>query len=185
MTDTVGATDTKSFVWTVSVPAAAIPIDADPGHGRDLAARGPARSRRAGIVTAAYPSGGFFGFYIQTPGTGAANIDLAAHTASDAVFVRQTTGTVTATPGSYVEVTGTVAEFAGATQVEVVPAGITVLDATVAPVVTTTTATWPRAAAQKESLEGMRYRPTGDFTVSNTFSTNNFGEVGLAQGTSR
>ena len=29
----------------------------------------------------------------------------------------------------------------------------------------------------------MRYRPTGDFTVSNTFSTNNFGEVGLAQGT--
>ena len=29
----------------------------------------------------------------------------------------------------------------------------------------------------------MRYRPTGDFTVTNTFSTNNFGEVGLAQGT--
>ena len=29
----------------------------------------------------------------------------------------------------------------------------------------------------------MRYRPTGDFTISNTFSTNNFGEVGLAQGT--
>ena len=43
--------------------------------------------------------------------------------------------------------------------------------------------TWPRAAAEKESLEGMRYRPTGSFTVSNTFSTNNFGEVGLAQGT--
>ena len=63
------------------------------------------------------------------------------------------------------------------------PAGITVVDETVAPVVTSTTATWPRAAAQKESLEGMRYRPTGDFTVSNTFSTNNFGEVGLAQGT--
>ena len=90
-----------------------------------------------GIVTAAYPTGGFFGFYIQTPGTGAANIDLATHTASDAVFVRQTTGTVTASPGSYVEVTGTVAEFAGATQVEAVPAGITVVDETVAPVVTT------------------------------------------------
>ena len=43
-------------------------------------------------MTAAYPTGGFFGFYIQTPGTGAANIDLATHTASDAVFVRQTTG---------------------------------------------------------------------------------------------
>ena len=29
----------------------------------------------------------------------------------------------------------------------------------------------------------MRYRPTGAFTVTNTFSTNNFGEVGLASGT--
>ena len=136
-----------------------------------------------GIVTAAYPSGGFFGFYIQTPGTGAANIDLTTHAASDGVFVRQTSGSVTTTPGTYVEVTGTVSEFAGATQVNVVPAGITVLSDTVPPVVTTTTASWPRSAAQKESLEGMRYRPTGDFTVSNTFSTSSFGEVGLAQGT--
>ena len=136
-----------------------------------------------GIVTAAYPSGGFFGFNIQTPGTGATNIDLSTHTASDGVFVRQTSGSVTTTPGTYVEVTGTVAEFAGATQINVAPAGITVLSDTVAPVVTTTTATWPRSAAAKESLEGMRYRPTGDFTVTNTFATNNFGEVGLAQGT--
>ena len=65
-------------------------------------------------MTAAYPAGGFFGFYIQTPGTGAANIDLSTHTASDAVFVRQPTGNVTTTVGSYVEVTGTVTEFAGA-----------------------------------------------------------------------
>ena len=89
---------------------------------------------------------------------------------------------MTTTPGSYVEVTGTVAEFAGSTQIDVVPADISVLSETPAPVVTTTTATWPRSAAAKESLEGMRYRPTDDFTVSNTFSTNSFGEVGLAQG---
>ncbi|MGC5254668.1 hypothetical protein, partial [Escherichia coli] len=39
-----------------------------------------------GIVTAAYPTGGYNGFYIQTPGTGG-DIDLATHTASDAIFV--------------------------------------------------------------------------------------------------
>ena len=182
VTDNVGGTDTESFVWTVNTPAAPISIAEVQGTGAASPRVGTTVTTR-GIVTAAYPSGGFFGFYIQTPGTGAANINLATHTASDGIFVRQTTGAVAATPGSYVQVTGTVAEFAGATQVEVVPAGIEVLTGTTAPIVTTTTASWPRSAAQKESLEGMRYRPTGDFTVSNTFSTNNFGEVGLANGT--
>ena len=31
----------------------------------------------------------------------------------------------------------------------------------------------------------MLYRPTGDFTVTNTFTTNKFGEVGLARAPSR
>jgi 5'-nucleotidase len=179
-TDADDAADSETFSVTVN-PAGVIAIDEVQGSGATSPLLGTTVTTR-GIVTAAYPVGGFFGFYIQTPGTGAAGIDLATHTASDAVFVRQTTGTVTAAPGTYVEVTGKVTEFAGATQVEVVPADIEVLPDTVDPIVTTTTATWPRAAAEKESLEGMRYRPTGDFTVSNTFSTNNFGEVGLAQG---
>ena len=181
VTDNVGATDTKSFVWTVNPPAAPVSIAEIQGTGAASTLIGSTVTTR-GIVTAAYPTGGFFGFYIQTPGTGAANIDLTTHTASDGIFVRQTSGAVTVVPGSYVEVIGKVAEFAGATQIEVVPAGITVVNETVAPVVTTTTASWPRSAAQKESLEGMKYRPTGAFTVTNTFSTNNFGEVGLAQG---
>ena len=180
-TDADDATDDETFSITVN-PAGVSAIAEIQGTGPTSPLLGTTVTTR-GIVTAAYPTGGFFGFYIQTPGTGAANIDLATHTASDAVFVRQTSGTVSTAVGSYVEVTGTVTEFAGATQVEVVPAGIKVLSETPAPIVTTTTATWPRAAAEKESLEGMRYRPTGDFTVSNTFSTNNFGEVGLAQGT--
>lgn len=178
--DAADATAATTFKITVN-PAGTIAIDEIQGAGATSPIAGTTVTTR-GIVTAAYPAGGFFGFYIQTPGTGAANLDLATHTASDAVFVRQPTGAVTAAVGSYVEVTGTVTEFAGATQIEVAPTNIKVIDETVAPIVTTTTATWPRAAAQKESLEGMRYRPTGDFTVSNTFSTNNFGEVGLAQG---
>ncbi len=182
VSDNAAANDSASFTWTVAAPEGAIPIAAVQGTGPVSPRVGTTVTTR-GIVTAAYPSGGFFGFYIQTPGSGAANIDLSTHTASDGVFVRQTSGAVTTTPGTYVEVKGTVTEFAGQTQVEVVPAGITALGDPVPPVVTTTTATWPRSAAAKESLEGMRFRPTGDFTVSNTFSTNNFGEVGLANGT--
>ncbi len=176
------ATDDVTFAFTVTPAASLIPIADIQGTGDTSPLLGQNVKTR-GIVTAAYPAGGFFGFYIQTPGTGEANIDLGTHTASDAVFVRQTTGSVTAAPGDYVEVTGEVTEFAGATQVQAQPADITVLTETVDDIVTTTTATWPRSAAAKESLEGMRYRPTGAFTVTNTFSTNNFGEVGLASGT--
>lgn len=176
------ATDDVSFTLTVAPGASLVPISEVQGDGATSPLVGQ-QARTRGVVTASYPSGGLFGFYIQTPGSGAADIDLSSHTASDAVFVRQTQGTVSTPVGSYVEVTGTVGEYAGGTQVEVVPSGIEVLSETPEPVVTTTTATWPRSAAAKESLEGMRYRPTGDFTVSNTFSTNNFGEVGLASGT--
>ncbi len=74
-------------------------------------------------MTAAYPAGGFFGFYLQTAGTGGAT-DPAARLHSDGVFVRQTVaaGAVTVVPGDSVEVTGTVKEFAGQTQVEVTAA---------------------------------------------------------------
>ena len=39
-----------------------------------------------GVVTAAYPTGGFNGFNLQTAGTGG-DVDPATHQASDAVFV--------------------------------------------------------------------------------------------------
>ena len=61
-----------------------------------------------GKVTAAFPTGGLNGYYIQTPGTGG---DLSAtnHSASDGIFVYSpaTVGSVQA--GDYVQFTGTVA----------------------------------------------------------------------------
>ena len=39
-----------------------------------------------GKVTATFPTGGFAGFYLQTPGTGG-DLTPANHTASDAIFV--------------------------------------------------------------------------------------------------
>ena len=136
-----------------------------------------------GVVTAAYPSGGFFGFYMQTGGTGGPT-DPAARLHSDGIFVRQTVaaGAVTVSPGDSVEVTGNVTEFAGQTQVEVTSASDIDSIAPLAPVTATTTTSWPDTDAKKEKLEGMLYTPQGNFTISDNFSTNSFGELGLARG---
>ncbi|WP_419672775.1 ExeM/NucH family extracellular endonuclease [Agromyces seonyuensis] len=133
-----------------------------------------------GVVTAAYPTGGFNGFVIQTAGTGGA-LDLATHTASDAVFVFGSAATALVEVGDHVEVTGAVSEWNGLTEITAAAADVSVLaePATVTPA----SVAWPATDAQRESLESMLVAPTGDYTVSNTYSTNQYGEVGLAFGT--
>jgi 5'-nucleotidase len=137
-----------------------------------------------GIVTAAYPTGGFRGYYIQTPGTGGP-VDPATDTTSDGIFVFQSTGAFPAAVeiGNYVQVTGGVAEFFGMTQLTVAAADVADLADPPAGVTAATTTSWPKTNAARESLEGMLYRPTGAYTVTNTFTTNQYGEVGLASGT--
>ena len=73
------------------------------------------RVRTTGVVTAAYPTGGINGFFLQTAGTGGDGA-AAGRTASDAVFVYGTAATRTVTVGQPVQVTGTVSEFGGMTQ---------------------------------------------------------------------
>ena len=188
-------TDVNSADFTSGVPTPANSSSEEPappeeftGTIAEIQGSGPASDRvgdiatTRGVVTAVYPSGGFFGYYLQTPGTGSADLDVTTPTASHGIFVRQPAGAVTVTPGQYLEVTGDVSEYAGLTQLEVDAADATVLTEDVAPVVTTTTAQLPATAAQRESLEGMVYRPTGAYTVTNTYSTNQYGEVGLAAG---
>lgn len=135
-----------------------------------------------GVVTAAYPTGGFHGFYLQTQGTGP---EPSASGASDGIFVFQA---VTSTPldadafvGNYVEVTGKVSEFSGLTEVTAAAADIVDAGEDFSPV-QALTVPWPTTDAGRESLEGMLFQPTGDYTVTNTFATNQFGEVGLAVG---
>ena len=136
-----------------------------------------------GVVTAAYPVGGLHGFYLQTQGTGP---EPSASGASDGVFVFQA---VTATPldadaviGNYVEVTGKVSEFSGLTEVTAAADDIVDAGDDFSPV-QPLTVPWPTTEAGRESVESMLFQPTGDYTVTNTFSTNQFGEVGLAVGT--
>lgn len=134
------------------------------------------RVTTTGVVTAAYPTGGLDGFFLQTAGTG--GVTRPAGAASDGVFVKSLAGARQVAIGDHVEVTGTVAEEFGLTQigaqtVTALPAGAGV---------TPTAVTWPRESAAKESLEGMLLAPQGRFTVADNYSTNRYAEIGLAAG---
>ncbi|PPF81903.1 glutamate--cysteine ligase [Subtercola sp. Z020] len=136
-----------------------------------------------GVVTASYPTGGFNGYFIQTPGTGGVR-DLAAQKASDAVFVYSPATVAAATIGSHVSVTGIVSEFSGLTELSVAAGGLTVLtDSVAAPAPAPVTNALPTDALQRESLEGMLLAPSGDFTVTDNYDTNYYGSIVLAPGT--
>jgi 5'-nucleotidase len=132
-----------------------------------------------GVVTAQYATGGFNGFYLQTPGTGG-SLDLATHTASDAVFVFGSSFAGTVATGDYVKVTGAVSEFNGLT--EITATGVTELDASTVTAPVPVTVGLPGTAAQRESLEGMLLAPQGAFTVTDVYAANQYGEIGLAAG---
>ncbi len=133
-----------------------------------------------GVVTALYATGGFNGAYIQTPGTGGA-IDLGTHTASDGLYLFGSSfaSSPDVAVGDTLEVTGTVTEFNGLTQIQ--PTAWQ--DAATAGTVTPTPVTFPLTETQRESLEGMLVDATaGTYTVTNNYATNTFGELGLAAG---
>ncbi|MDR6176455.1 5'-nucleotidase [Nocardioides zeae] len=153
------------------------------GTGAETPLDRTALVRTRGVVTASYPTGGFNGFYLQTAGTGG-DPKPAEGGASDAVFVWL--GSPSATypeVGDHVEVVGLPTEFNGLTQ----------LDARAASDGSTTVLTEPAemvkprafvlpAPALREQYEGELVLPSEDYTVSNNFNLNNFGEIGLAVG---
>ncbi|MEV7574596.1 ExeM/NucH family extracellular endonuclease [Pseudarthrobacter sp. NPDC089323] len=135
-----------------------------------------------GKVTAVFPTGGLNGYYIQTAGTGG---DLTAtnHAASDGIFVYSPATAGSVQPGDFVRLTGTVAEYYGMTQLNVgAAAGLTKL-VEAAPEVKPTAFTLPANEAFRESLEGMLLAPQGPLTVTDNYSLNQYGEIGLAGGT--
>ena len=134
----------------------------------------------SGVVTASYPTGGFNGFYLQTPGTGGTL--SAAHDASDAVFVYLGSQTAYPAIGDHVQVTAPVSEFNGLTELSPAPGGTTTLDDPAAAPVPVTNG-YPATNAAREAEEGMLQAPSGAFTVTDVFTLNNFGEIDLASGT--
>jgi 5'-nucleotidase len=138
-----------------------------------------------GVVTAAYPTGGFFGYVLQTDGTGAGTD--ATPGASDAIYVYQPAGTVVAPLGDSLTVTGTVSEFKSngsprsLTELTV-PAANVVDNGPAATGVSPLAIAYPITDAGREAHESELLAPTDRFTVTDNYSTNQYGEIGLATG---
>ncbi|WP_370636085.1 ExeM/NucH family extracellular endonuclease [Aeromicrobium sp. Leaf350] len=135
--------------------------------------------RTQGVVTAAYPTGGLDGVYLQTSGTGGPHDPAAA--ASHGIFVYSKALATEVAVGQLVEVTGVVSEYFGLTQITPAASAWQVLEgpAEVQP----TAVDFPIDETQREALEGMLVSLEGDWTVTDNYTAHSFGEIGLAAGT--
>jgi 5'-nucleotidase len=130
-----------------------------------------------GVVTAAYPTGGINGFFLQMAGSGATLDD-----SSDGIFVF-TASAPTVQIGDHVEVSGDAVEFFGQTQIDASAGSVEVLTEPAAAVKPADVA-FPRTDAEREALEGMLVAPAGAYTLTDNYNAGNraFGELGLATG---
>ena len=156
---------------TVSIAEIQGTGDTTPLSGRTVTTRG--------VVTAVYATGGFSGYYIQTPGRGTAKH---AGEASDGLFVYDGDGAAALAVGDCLDVTGTATEYNGLTQLSKVSARTAVADCAPVTPVEISESSWIPTDADKEPYEGMLLHPTGAWTVTDTYSTNHYGQLGLAVG---
>lgn len=130
-----------------------------------------------GVVVADHRgSGGYSGFYIQTPGADT------TPGASDGLFVFTGTTAHAVALGDLVEVTGVVSEYFGLTQVSATAASaVTVVQAQAglpAPAALPASA----STADREALEGMLVAPQGDYLVASSHQLFSFGTLWLNPG---
>ena len=154
-------------------PGATVTIPEIQGTGAESPLKGQNVTTQ-GVVTAVWQGEkSLNGFTIQTPGTGG---ETPAE-ASEAIFVY--TGGTGFYPavGDSVEVTGTVAEYYGKTQI-VLSQGAALSDA-LEPVTPLALEALPEGDAAREKLESMLLKP-GVHTVTNNYSLNRYGELGLS-----
>ena len=134
--------------------------------------------RTRGVVTATYPTGGFNGAYIQTEGTGGTT-ESDQRRASHGVFVYSNAFATDVQVGDFMEVTGTVSEYQGLTELSPAIDGWQRLEEAREEVKAATVA-YPGSDAEREALEGMLVAPQGSYTITNNYSTNQYAEIGLA-----
>jgi 5'-nucleotidase len=149
----------------------------------DVAPRAGSQVVVAGVATADHRTGGYNGIYVQTAGSG--GHAPAAGTPSDGVFVYLTTNAAihpAVAIGDQVRVRGTVTEFNGLTEINIAAKADVGVCANNAALPAPAPLTLPLDPTARESVESMLVAPVGDFTVSEVFNTNRFGEVVLAAG---
>lgn len=160
-------------------PAEQVTIAEIQGTGNATPLAGQTVTTR-GRVTAAYPTGGFRGYYLQTPGTGG-DTDGSGRTASDGIFVFSPGTVAEVRVGDYLEVTGVAGEFFGLTQITVAPGDASAVAEPAAEVKAANIAL-PSTSAGREVFEGMLLLPAGEYTVSDNYQLNQYGEITLAAG---
>lgn len=181
--ETGADTDDNASDFNETVPSPdTIPNDPDPYTIAEIQGTGAASPlvgefvSTKGVVTARYPTGGYDGFYIQNGTT---------PDASDAVFVYAPDLPNTDWPaiGASVEVAGDVSEFNGITELTLV-GGVSPVSPALTPV-TPLSVPWADldSEVEKESHEGELVAPQGPFTVTDSYDTDNYAEIGLASGT--
>ncbi|WP_241825464.1 ExeM/NucH family extracellular endonuclease [Micromonospora sp. CB01531] len=137
-----------------------------------------------GVVTADHRTGGYNGMYVQTAGSGGDRA-VAAGTASDGIFVYLTTSTAnhpSVAIGDRVRVSGTPSEFNGLTQLSIAAKSDVQICAHGATLPAPVPVSLPLADDARESVESMLVAPVGQYTVSEVYNTNRYGEVVLAAG---
>lgn len=157
-------------------PGSTVTIPEIQGTGSESPLKGQNVTTR-GVVTAVWQGEkSLNGFTIQTPDTGKS----VPSEASEAVFVY--TGGTGFYPkiGESVEVTGSVDEYYGQTQIAL--ARGSVLDSALDPVTPLTIDALPESDEEREKLESMLLKP-GVHTVTDNYGLNRYGELGLAPGT--
>ncbi|CAM3675560.1 ExeM/NucH family extracellular endonuclease [Deinococcus frigens] len=158
--------------YSCPVGATVTPISTVQGSGAASPLVGQTVTVR-GVVTADTQPG-LSGFFVQdvTP-------DADPKT-SEGLFIYTAAAPRTVKPGEVLEMTGTVKEFFGATQLDSVttatPCGETTLPAPAK-------LTYPLASPDAlENVEGMLVMVTNTMTVTNTFTLGRYGELGLSSG---
>ncbi|MFH6889539.1 ExeM/NucH family extracellular endonuclease [Corynebacterium aurimucosum] len=161
---------------TPAEPGASVTIPEIQGTGAESPLNGQNVTTQ-GVVTAVWKGEkSLNGFTIQTPGTG----QTAPKKASEAIFVY--TGGTGFYPeiGESVEVTGTVDEYYGQTQIALAQGSV--LDTALDLVTPLAIDALPEGDEEREKLESMLLKP-GVHTVTDNYGLNRYGELGLAPGT--
>ena len=161
---------------TPAEPGSTVTIPEIQGTGAESPLKGQNVTTQ-GVVTAVWQGEkSLNGFTIQSPGTG----KTAPTEASEAVFVY--TGGTGFYPeiGDSVEVTGTVDEYYGQTQIAL--SNGSVLSDGLPAVTPLAIDALPEGDEEREKLESMLLKP-GVHTVTDNYGLNRYGELGLAPGT--
>lgn len=138
-----------------------------------------------GVVTSAYPTGGMDGFHLQTEGTGGEDVPET----SQGIFVYSPSGVEEVEVGDFVEVTGEAGTYNGSPQISLFPGSdqtphheLALIEDAEPAAVEPLSIALPETEAEREALRGMLLDPQGGYTVTDHYTLNQYGEIGIVAG---